>query len=306
MQQTIRQNYRKASTKLPKIYNDFLTHYANRRQTKSLQIKRIKRILLVFDAYLTSLEINIASVKIVHIDNFISELSARLAPSTCKSYIYYIRNFVRYLYQDRGILELDLSKLMIPSPLIAQFIPPKFFVDYEIQRLFNNIELSSKRDFRTYAILHLSYAFGLLPREICMVTLDDINFSLREINLRSRRYENQVMLPLSDKTIKAIALYIIKARPQNDQRALFLKHNFPYEPLSPSSVCNDLSRVFHKANRSSSSYWLRHTYAKNLFDMGASTFEIKEILGYERIETAERYLRIHVDLMRAVVFDETI
>ena len=40
-------------------------------------------------------------------------------------------------------------------------------------------------------------------------------------------------------------------------------------------------------------------------EQGASTFEIKEIFGYERMQTAERYLRIHVKLMRKVLFDET-
>ena len=41
-------------------------------------------------------------------------------------------------------------------------------------------------------------------------------------------------------------------------------------------------------------------------EQGASTFEIKEILGYESIQTAERYLQIHVKLMRKVLFNETL
>jgi site-specific recombinase XerD len=99
---------------------------------------------------------------------------------------------------------------------------------------------------------------------------------------------------------------MVKARPQSEQRALFLKLKSPYDPISPPNVCGDLSRLLHKVNLSSSSYCLRNTYVKNLMEQGASTFEIKEILGYESLQTAERYLRIHVKLMRKVLFDETL
>jgi site-specific recombinase XerD len=139
-----------------------------------------------------------------------------------------------------------------------------------------------------------------------MITLDDIRFGMAEINLRSRCYEFQLWFPLSEKTLKAIVLYMVKARPQSEQRALFLKLKSPYEPISPPNVCGDLSRLLHKVNLSASSYWLRHTYAKNLMEQGASTFEIKQVLGYESMHTAERYLRIHVKLIRKVLFDETL
>jgi site-specific recombinase XerD len=221
-------------------------------------------------------------------------------------YLYCIRKFVKYLYQERGILKTDLSLLMTPGPRRAQIIPPKFLQDHELQRLFNNADLFSKRDFRSYAILHLSNEFGLLPKEICMITLDDIGFGKAEISLRSRCYEFQLWLPLSDITLKAIVLYMVKARPQSDLRALFLKLKSPYEPISPSNVCGDLSRIMHKVNPVSSSYWLRNTYAKNLMEQGASTFDVKQLLGYKNMQPAERYLRIHVKLMRKVLFNETL
>jgi len=306
MQKQIKQNCADTCGKLSEIFEEYLIHYTEFKKNSSLLTRRIRRILSAFSSYLACLNIDLASIKIVHIDNFLAELSQRLAPSTYRMYLYCIRRFVKYLYQERGILKTDLSLLMTPGPRRAQIIPPKFLQDHELQRLFNNADLFSKRDFRSYAILHLSNEFGLLPKEICMITLDDIRFCKAEINLRARCYEFQLWLPLSEKTLKAIVLYMVKARPRSDQRALFLILKFPYEPISPSNVCGDLSRLMHKWNLSLSSYWLRNTYAKNLLEQGASTFEIREIFGYERIQTAERYLRIHVKLMRKVLFNETL
>ena len=306
MQKQIQQNCTNTCGKLPKIFEEYFIHYAEFKKISSLLTQRIRRILTPFCSYLVCLKINMTSLKIVHIDNYLAALNQRLAPSTYRLYLYCIRQFVKYLYQERGILKTDLSLLMTPGPRRAQIIPPKFLQDHELQRLFNNTDLFSKRDIRSYAILHLSYEFGLLPKEICMITLDDIRFGKAEIDLRSRCYECQLWFPLSDITLKAIVLYMVKARPQSDQRVLFIKLKSPYEPISSSNVCGDLSRIMHKVNPVSSSYWLRHTYAKNLLEQGASTFEIKEIFGFDRMQTAERYLQIHVKLMRKVLFDETL
>jgi site-specific recombinase XerD len=60
----------------------------------------------------------------------------------------------------------------------------------------------------------------------------------------------------------------------------------------------------HKTGLASSAYWLRHTYAQNLLEAGASLYEIKEMLGHNTIESTRQYLHIHIMLMREVLFDE--
>jgi site-specific recombinase XerD len=59
-------------------------------------------------------------------------------------------------------------------------------------------------------------------------------------------------------------------------------------------------------NLPATAYWLRHTYAQNLLEAGASLYEIKEMLGHDTIETTRKYLHIHIELMRKVLFDETL
>jgi site-specific recombinase XerD len=59
-----------------------------------------------------------------------------------------------------------------------------------------------------------------------------------------------------------------------------------------------------KVNPNATAYWLRHTYAQNLLQAGASLFEIKELLGHDSIESTRKYLLIHIKLMRKVLFDE--
>jgi integrase/recombinase XerD len=76
--------------------------------------------------------------------------------------------------------------------------------------------------------------------------------------------------------------------------------------MQPLSVCLCISKAMKRAGLSSSAYWLRHTYAQNLLHMGRSIYEIKEMLGHDTIHSTQKYLSIHVDLMRKVLFHETL
>ena len=72
------------------------------------------------------------------------------------------------------------------------------------------------------------------------------------------------------------------------------------------AISLDTSACFRKARIKGSAYWLRHTYAQNLLQSGASIFEIKEMLGHDIVKTSKKYLHIHTGLMREVLFNEKV
>ena len=154
--------------------------------------------------------------------------------------------------------------------------------------------------------MHLAYFLGLRPVEISRITLDDIFFSKGELILSTRKADNPITLPVPEKVIKAIAAYVLKARPKTPHRHLFLSFHFPYRPMSPGNVVGYLFRIMKQAGLSSSGYWLRHTYAQNLLETGRSFYEVKEMLGHDYIESTKVYLHIHTQLMRKVLFNETL
>jgi len=67
-----------------------------------------------------------------------------------------------------------------------------------------------------------------------------------------------------------------------------------------------LTKALRDAGLPGTAYWLRHTFAQNMLEAGASIFEIKEMMGHDTIESTKIYLSIHVSLMRRVLFDETV
>jgi integrase len=110
----------------------------------------------------------------------------------------------------------------------------------EVQKLFNSLDLSVNRDLRTYAMIHLAYYLGIRPKEISLITFDDISFRQKEISIKSRKTNTPTKLPLPENVIKAVTAYIVGGRPVSDNRRLFLQLIPPYKrslsrKLSPKS-----------------------------------------------------------------------
>lgn len=290
---------------LPKIYEDYLAYQQTHRQATGRQISHIKRVLVAFDQYLKTHKINIGSLKIEQVDAFVAEFFAPFAAASCRIYRCNLRGFLKYLYHERNIIKRDLAPLVVGRREYAQAKPPNFLRRQEIQKLFAGLTIRRASDIRTYALVQLAYTMGLRPKEISRISLDDISFSTQQLTVTDRKGKNPVELPMPEHTVKAIAAYVIGARPKSEHRTVFLTMLPPFRPMSANGVGYHITKAMRKAGLSSTAYWLRHTYAQNLLEAGSSIFEIKEMLGHDKIESTKLYLHVHIKLMRKVLFDET-
>jgi site-specific recombinase XerD len=291
---------------LPKIYEEYLTYYSASQQVHRRRIKQIKRVLAALHDYLQEHRIDLSSLKIELVDDFLAAFFKNFSPATCRSYRSALRGFLSYLYHERNRISKDLAPLVVGRREYARAKPPNFLRAHEVQKLFTSLTTSSPSDIQTYAMVHLAYTMGLRPKEISQLSLDDISFSRQLLTLRDRKSNNPFELPVCEHTLKAIAAYIIGVRPQSKHRTLFLTLLPPHRPLHSHTVSYHIRKAMKKAGLSSSAYWLRHTYAQNLLEAGASIFEIKEMLGHDKIESTKLYLHVHIKLMRQVLFDETL
>lgn len=297
---------RKAPVELPDIYEQYLAYHKQSQQAPERKIKTIRRVLVAFYDHFERNKIKLCRLKIEHIDAFLAEFNVGFSQNTKKTYRGYLRGFLNYLYHERRIIKTDLAPLVVGRRLYGQTKPPQFLRPHEVQRLFASLKVSSATDIRTYATVHVAYSLGLRPREISKISLDDISFGKAELAIRVRKNTNPMTLPVPEHTIKAIAAYVIGARPDSKHRALFLSFHPPHRPINPGLLGRYITECMRRAGLCGTAYWLRHTYAQNLLEAGASVYEIKEMLGHDRIESSKSYLHIHTKLMREVLFDETL
>ena len=305
-QKRIRRPIEKTRQWLPQIYEEYLAYHEKRRQVPYRHIKQIRGVLAALHNYLQRYEIDLSSLEIEHIDTFLAEFFEPFAPATCRAYRSMLRGFLKYLHQERKIIKRDLAALVTSRRSYSQAKPPKFLRPPEIRKLFAGLRLSTPADIRTYAMVHLAYNLGLRPFEITRITLDDISFKKRELMLKDRKGNNPMTLPAPEHTIKSIAAYMLKVRSKSKYRTLFLSLYPPHRPIRPNTVGYHIKKCMKQVNLPSTPYWLRHTYAQNLIESGTPIFEIKEMMGHDKIESTKNYLHIHIKMMRKVLFDEEI
>jgi site-specific recombinase XerD len=250
--------------------------------------------------------IDIASLKIEHIDAFFAAFLKDFSFGTGRTYRSCLKGFLKYLYHERNMIKRDLAPLVIAARLYGRSKPPKFLRPIEAEKLFSGLQLSSPHQIRTYAMVHIAYYLGLRPKEISMIRLDDVSFVDAELAVEDRKNEIPLQLPLPENVLKAVVAYIVGARPKTRHRRLFLQSVPPYKPVSANTVGYSIGKCMRQAGLNASAYWLRHTHAQNLLESGGSVFEVKEMMGHKTIESAKKYLHIHTKLMREVLFHETL
>jgi site-specific recombinase XerD len=289
---------------LPEMYHHYLAYYVKTRQVCRRQILNSQGVLVLFEEWLTRKKLNLKELRIEHLDTFQAEISNRYAPETRKRHRSVLRGFLGWLYQQKILLR-NLAPLLVGAPQYAQAIPPKFLRPAELRKLFAT-QPQTASEYRTRAMLYLAGSLGLRPKEISLISLDDINFSNQEILLPQRKSANPINIPLPLAAIRAIADYIIKTRPKTNTRTLFLQLHAPYEPIHSLQVSQSINCWMRKAGVQGSAYWLRHTYAQNLLEAGVSIFAIRDMLGHDTIQTTNRYIQIHPQMMRKVLFNESL
>jgi site-specific recombinase XerD len=289
---------------LPILYETYLSDSRTNGSVSAQRIAGCRKTLMLLSGWLTRQGCKLQQLRIEQVDRFLSEISKNYAPETMQRHRSSLRGFLNWLFQN-SITRRNLALLVVGPPQYAMAKPPRFLRADEIRKLFMVIPVTQSEQ-RTLPMLHLAYYLGLRPVEISRISLDDIQFSKQEILLPTRKSCNPITVPLPMTTIKAIADYVINVRVESDSRKLFLGLRAPYEPVKSILVCSCITAWMRKAGTPGSAYWLRHTYAQNLLEAEASIFEIKEMLGHDRIQTTSRYLRIHITMMRKVLFNEAI
>jgi len=266
--------------------------------------KRIRKVLKDLGSFLNKNNISAGKIKISDIDRFLKESCQNLSAGTTRDNRSIIRAFLRYLYHEHQLFNKDISELLVSVPVFNQDNPPKFLRPDEVKKLFDSTSLSTPKDLRTNAIVWLAFSCGLRPIEVAGITLDDIAFKKFELTLPRRKGNNPVIFSLAEDTVKAITAYIVGARPENKARELFLGLFPPHAPVTVYVIRSSIRQLMKKAGVSGTPYCLRHTYAQNLLESGASIYEIKEMLGHDSLKNTKKYLHVDIKLMRKVLFND--
>jgi site-specific recombinase XerD len=225
------------------------------------------------------------------------------ADGTRSAAMSHLRTFLRYL-RWAGIARDDLSPYVPRVPIWSLAKIPEALPWQDIRRLIDCIEPGDPSGPRDRAVLLLAATTGMRNAELRRLELGDIRWRDGEIHLRRTKSRRDRVVPLVPEAGRALAEYILRGRPQTEERRIFLSHRPPVRPVSHSStisaiVKRRLARLHIHPTRAGT-HLLRHSLATQLVRQERPIKEVADLLGHQHINTTAVYVKVAVSQLTTV------
>lgn len=222
---------------------------------------------------------------------FILEIAKERSANYTQKTTYALRSFFRYLRQSHEI-HRELEGILLPVANRKKISYPEVLSAKQIDQLLRSCDRKTAKGMRDYVLILLMSSLGLRACEVCNLNLDDIDLYNAEIIIRGKG--SLARMPLFEELGKALIKYIKHGRPTTSNSRVFITLTPPFRPFTTSGVRSmfrsSLKRIGLQP-KIKGTHLLRHTFAMQLLEQGATLVEIGTVLKHKDLNTTAIYAR---------------
>ncbi|WP_127589192.1 tyrosine-type recombinase/integrase [Paenibacillus koleovorans] len=212
--------------------------------------------------------LHVSDIAVPHIHGFIQTIAAayRTATVYCTSSI--LRVLFRYLY-EQGLHTKNLA-FHVPSVKCSKKSKiPSAYSQEEIQRILSVVDRGNPKGKRDYAMLLIAVRLGLRASDICGLTFDHFKWETSSIELRQKKTEELIVLPLFSDVGEAVIDYLKYGRPAVETQEIFLRLSAPIERMTAPTLHSTVTAmgkagIFIPEGKKHGPHALRHSLASAL------------------------------------------
>lgn len=225
------------------------------------------------------------------------------ATSTVSRVVASIRSYYLYLLRNGQIKSDPTSSLSSPK---VDRKPPQVMSGADVTLLLEQPKLSDNKGIRDKAMLELLYATGIRVSELIGLDVADVNLSLGYIRCSNNKGDR--IIPVGNKAIDALKLYLDKARSEmlsdKTETALFI--NRMGARISRQGFWKIIKKYQESAGIEGdiTPHSLRHSFAAHLIRNGADLESVKSMMGHSDISSTQIYTCFLDDNIKRV-YDRT-
>lgn len=225
-----------------------------------------------------------------------TNVSDELQVATQSYHLIALRMFLRFCAK-RNLPALTADKIELPK--MPKHNKVTFLDIDELQRLFDQPDISTLLGLRDRAILELLFSSGLRVSELVGLDRDHINLKRREFMVRGKGQKDRPIF-ISDAAADWLGRYLEKR--DDNSRPLFIRYNGRkavdlsgnFLRLTARSIQRLVSRYALLAGivKHVSPHTLRHSFATDLLTNGADLRSVQAMLGHSNISTTQIYTHV--------------
>ena len=201
----------------------------------------------------------------------------------------YYNSIIRFVYEVT--LDKLLNKKQIPMRKRKKTVY-KVLTKEELSTFFNCVD-----DFKFKTIFMLAYGSGLRIGEIANLRVEDIDSKNMRIFIREGKGNKERYTMLSKQSLEMLRIYWSKYRQNKRRGRIFLSESGA--AITVGVIREHFRRYRKKAKLSEkvTMHTLRHCYATNLIENGATLIQVKELMGHSNIRSTMEYVHVaNIDL----------
>jgi site-specific recombinase XerD len=251
---------------------------------------------------------DVSHITATHITTYLTSLEG-CVPAYVANQAGHIRCILRFC-ADQGLMTSEMRTAVPPCPIRDYRKIPTVWTPEDITRLLAQVDRQSPRGKRDYAILLLAARLGMRVGDIIRLTLDDIRWAHKRIELVQTKTSEPLVLPLLDEVGWALIDYLQHARPISEYRHVFLSLAYPYAPfVSHDNLYHLITGYRRKAGiqryqrQPVGMHTLRHSLATHLLTDDTPLQTISEVLGHTATASTEVYAKVNLAQLQRCALD---
>jgi len=211
----------------------------------------------------------------------------KLSTTTIRNHGRVLTSFASWL-QTEGYTETNvLSGLKIPK---ANEVSMEPLSEPEITRLMSCFSLNIEIGCRNAAMVWLLLDTGLRCAELVGLEMQNLFLDTRRLKILGKGRKERIV-PFGHQTRRLLDRYITHLRPEPLQKNVVFLTTEGY-PITDNTIKQVIRRAAQKATLPRLHiHLLRHTFATRFVLRGGDTMWLQTIMGHERLETTQRYVK---------------
>ncbi len=234
----------------------------------------------------------------IHIRSWLVQLMADgIQPRSVNRKLSTLKSFYKFLIKNGHLKKSPLLK--VTAPKVSKRLP--VFVDEQsMNELLSRARGNDYFSQRDYLIVKLFYCTGLRVSELALLTIQQINFSQKNIKVLGKGNKERI-IPLEKSILEELKLYMTIRQEilgEKELYALFLTNSL--QAIYPRAIHNIVSRQIAGVSKmeKKSPHVLRHTFATHLLNNGAEINAIKELLGHANLSATQVYTHNSIEKLK--------
>ncbi|HTO17210.1 MAG TPA: tyrosine-type recombinase/integrase [Edaphocola sp.] len=244
---------------------------------------------------------DLSLVKTIHIRSFLIHLiELKYKETAIKRKISSLKSFFKFMMRQNIVQINPCTDLPIPK---KKSLLPVYLEQNQSKKLFETVVFPESFDGMTHQlILEILYQTGIRRMELITLKERDVDFYRDEIVVLGKRNKERA-IPICEDLKNLIKNYIAEKKRQiicNHKNLLTLNSGGPlYDNYVYRVVTKYLNTNITTLSKRSP-HVLRHTFATQLTNNGASINAIKELLGHSSLASTQVYTHLDIEHLRKV------